>query len=74
MFSPAVAEAVRPPVPVLQAHDRPAEGVCPVVGLVRSATSAGCAHGDARLDWWRKAHEERKSNQDGDDEAAQNAA
>jgi hypothetical protein len=44
------------------------------VDLVRSATSPGCARDSIRLDWWRKAHEERKSNQDGDENAAQKAA
>lgn len=50
------------------------EALGSLVDLVRSATTSGCARADMRLDWWRKAHEERKSNQDGDENAAQKAA
>ena len=64
---PQGPQAVRAPLAVLEAQDRAGEPLGSQVRLVRVATSAGCARGGMRLDWRRKAHEERRSNQDGDE-------
>ena len=71
---PQGPQAVRPPVPVLDAYDRAGETPYSLARFLRPATSAGRAHAIVRLDWRRKAHEERKCDQDGDEKAAQNAA